>query len=146
MRLLFLLILFCPATLAQSTGALYGRVVDDLGDPLPGANVILQDTQIGTATDIDGNFVMTDIPPGAYVVQVAFVGYQALAEDVQVVAGRFARRNFELIPQEAAYWRMLERTDPGCDPPSLWRPLISLDAFAPRVLAGAEIECLPVAR
>ena len=52
-----LLMLVSPlAVLAQSTGKLAGVVTDaETGEPLPGVNVVLEGTTLGTATDIDGD-------------------------------------------------------------------------------------------
>lgn len=54
----FLLILLCcasiPAMAQQRT--LTGQVTDETGMPIPGVSVYVQDTSIGTVTDIDGEF------------------------------------------------------------------------------------------
>ncbi len=46
------------------------------GEPLPGASVVLQGTNIGTATDIDGNYRL-EVPDGEGVLRFSFVGYVA---------------------------------------------------------------------
>ena len=51
-----------------------GRVVDEKGDPIPGASVIVYGTQQGVATDIDGRYVLQMQPEG--VLQFSFVGYK----------------------------------------------------------------------
>ena len=51
-----------------------GRVVDEKGDPIPGASVIVYGTQQGVATDIDGRYILQMQPDG--VLQVSFVGYK----------------------------------------------------------------------
>ena len=52
-----------------------GQVIDsDNGDPIPGANVIVKGTTIGTTTDIEGNFSL-DVPSGRNVLVFTFVGY-----------------------------------------------------------------------
>src|SRR5690606_41729914 len=76
--LALLLLLATPlAAVAQNTGRLAGVVVDDLGDPLPGANVVIEGTQLGAATDIDGNYFIIVVPVGTYSVTASFVGYAA---------------------------------------------------------------------
>ena len=60
-------------------GKLKGEVKDATsGDALPGANVFLKGTSIGAATDLDGYYMITNVPPGHYTVQVKFIGYQDL--------------------------------------------------------------------
>lgn len=51
-----------------------GTVVDDFGDSVIGANVMVEGTTTGIITDIDGNFEL-DVPRGANVV-VSYIGYQ----------------------------------------------------------------------
>lgn len=56
--LLFLFILFMPSAIfAQQT--ITGSITDNKGEPVPGVSVIIQNTQRGTATDIDGNFTIS---------------------------------------------------------------------------------------
>ncbi|NML63623.1 TonB-dependent receptor [Hymenobacter sp. RP-2-7] len=60
---------------AQTGTPITGRVVDDKGEPLPGANVIVKGTAIGTATNVDGNYSI-NAPAGSTLV-FSFVGYPA---------------------------------------------------------------------
>lgn len=69
-----LLLLMLPLTaLAQST--VTGNVRDNAtGEPLPGVNVIVEGTQNGTATDMDGNFTLGNVKRGDRLV-FSFIGY-----------------------------------------------------------------------
>lgn len=55
-RILFLMLMLLPVCLFAQTNTLTGKVVDASGAPIPGVNIIVQDTQKGTITDTDGNF------------------------------------------------------------------------------------------
>lgn len=57
----------------QTKRQITGKVVDDNGDPIPGANVIEAGTTNGTVTDIDGNFVL-NVANGA-TIRVSYIGY-----------------------------------------------------------------------
>lgn len=72
-----------------ASGKLAGMVTDrDTGEPLIGANVIIQGTQFGAATDIDGNYFILNIQPGSYSVKVSYVGYTSQTiQNVRVVPG-----------------------------------------------------------
>ncbi len=60
-----------------TTGKLTGTITDaDTGEPLPGINVILEGTTIGAATDLEGGFLINNIPPGIYSIKVSGVGFQ----------------------------------------------------------------------
>jgi len=61
---------------AQDNGSLFGKVVDSAtNEELIGANILLEGTTIGAATDIDGNFWITNIPPGTYSLIASMIGY-----------------------------------------------------------------------
>ena len=51
-----------------------GNVTDENGNPLPGANVIVKGTEVGTTTDPDGNFSL-DLPVNATTIMISFIGY-----------------------------------------------------------------------
>ena len=68
--------LFLAVPVAGQTGKITGKVLDqETGNPLPGVNVLLENTSMGAATDPDGDFVILDIPPGLYTVKLSFIGY-----------------------------------------------------------------------
>jgi TonB-linked SusC/RagA family outer membrane protein len=73
MRTLLLLILFPLATSAQFL--IKGQVLDDTGNPLPGASVHLPDSQTGTTSNENGEFSLHS--PAEHVsLTVSFIGYQ----------------------------------------------------------------------
>ena len=67
---------FIGSLYAGTTGKITGRVIDkETGDPLPGANVVIVGTKIGTATDLDGYYFLINIPPGTYTLRASMIGY-----------------------------------------------------------------------
>ncbi|WP_162852494.1 SusC/RagA family TonB-linked outer membrane protein [Dinghuibacter silviterrae] len=52
-----------------------GTVLDESGKPLVGATVYLKPGNHGAQTNTDGVFVIGDVPPGAYTLEVSYVGY-----------------------------------------------------------------------
>ncbi len=74
--LLFSLLLVGQMLWSQTTGTLLGSVKDaKTQEPLIGATVLLESTNIGTTTDLDGRFSLENIPPKTYNVVISFVGY-----------------------------------------------------------------------
>ena len=62
---------------AAETGTLKGKVVDaQTGDPLPGANIVIKEIFHGTASGLDGEFVLTNVPVGTNTVTISYLGYQ----------------------------------------------------------------------
>jgi len=71
---LFLVIIFCQVTImAQTTVA--GKVVDDTGEGLIGANIIVKGTSIGANTDLDGNFSFETDTPLPFTVEISYTGF-----------------------------------------------------------------------
>ena len=60
--------------------AITGKVTDEKGEPIPGATVSVPGTNIGTATDIDGNYSLT-VPDNSRLV-FSFIGYQSQTVEV----------------------------------------------------------------
>jgi iron complex outermembrane receptor protein len=59
-----------------------GTVTDDkTGEALPGVNILIVDTNIGTATDFDGKYTLKNIPENA-VIQFSFIGYKTVSVPV----------------------------------------------------------------
>ena len=77
----------------QAKGVVTGQVVDrETGDPLIGVNVLLKETVLGTATDLEGNYRINRVPPGQYILRISYMGYETREiTDVQVKAGEVVR-------------------------------------------------------
>ncbi|RGV32953.1 SusC/RagA family TonB-linked outer membrane protein [Butyricimonas virosa] len=54
--------------------AVTGRVVDEKGNPIPGATVLIQGTTQGVATDADGRYTINTRPEDA--LRISFIGYK----------------------------------------------------------------------
>ncbi len=83
------LILFCILSVslfAGQTGKVSGYIkVKGSGDPVSFANLVLKDTYLGAAADVDGYYFINNIPPGTYDLIVSAVGYKkVIVTDVHV--------------------------------------------------------------
>ena len=78
-------LLFLAGAAPPETGSIRGVVVDaDTSDPLSGANVTVEGTEITVATDVDGRFALAGLPAGPARLEVAFIGYETQVVDVTV--------------------------------------------------------------
>jgi TonB-dependent receptor len=85
--ILILCMIFVPdgSLQAQVTGVIAGRVVDaSSGDYLPGANVFVEGTSIGAATDREGSFVILNVPEGTYTLMVNYIGYSDFSTEFTI--------------------------------------------------------------
>jgi outer membrane receptor protein involved in Fe transport len=83
---------------AQSSGKLMGIITDEnTGEPLIGANVVIEGTFLGAATNVEGRYVILNIPPGIYNVKVSMVGYDpVVAQNVRINIDQTTNLNFKL--------------------------------------------------
>ena len=73
--------------LAQKNGTVTGRVIDvDTKNYLPGANVMLEGTTFGAASDRSGIFRISNIPTGTYNLVVSYIGYQDQSVEITIGA------------------------------------------------------------
>ena len=69
-------------------GRIQGVVVDELtGDPLPGANVLIKGTLLGSVTDLKGEFLIVGAPEGEVTLVISFVGFKTVEIPVEVTSG-----------------------------------------------------------
>jgi len=97
---LFALFLVIQPLQAAGSGTLKGRVLDKAnGEPLIGANVIIQNTSLGVAADLDGNFQIKLIPAGTWKVKVSCIGYVPMTRDIAIKEDETANQEFRLTAQ-----------------------------------------------
>lgn len=81
----FIFILFLSiSVLSHAQTRLSGIVVDKNNEGLPGANVIIKASGLGTLTDKYGKFELQNLIPGLYRVEVSFIGYATQSQLVDV--------------------------------------------------------------
>ena len=82
MRTILLLALMVIGTFGYSQTNINGNVVDQNNEPIPGANVVIVGTTIGTVTDFDGNFNLatSEVPP--FKIEVSSIGYTSTKESI----------------------------------------------------------------
>lgn len=92
------------ALVAQETGRIAGRVVDDeTARPLALAQVSIPALSTGTVSDVEGQFSISGLPAGTYEIEVRLLGYAAkTVTGVEVRAGTVTRLDISLPPQAVA--------------------------------------------
>jgi len=88
--------------IAQSNFSINGTVKDVNGMSLTGVNVVFQGANIGTITDIDGNYELTgSLPAGEYNLVFTYVGYVKYESNVTLSASKF-NKSIDVIMMEEA--------------------------------------------
>lgn len=88
-----------PPTYKLTSNSVRGRVVDSNGEPLPGANVIVQGTTIGTVTDLEGNYSIT-IPNNSSQLTYSFIGFNSKTLPITNTVMNIALEESEMELQE----------------------------------------------
>jgi len=79
-------------------GKITGKVVDaENGQPLPGVNIIVKGTSLGAATNLDGEYVILNVPPGTYNLEITMIGYAKYSiQNVRVMVDLTTNINAQL--------------------------------------------------
>ena len=94
---LFFLLMLSANLLGQTSGKLVGKVTDKNGEPLIGANVILDGTTIGAATDVEGYYSIINIRAGNYKIRFRFLGYKTqVVENIRISADQTSKLDASL--------------------------------------------------
>lgn len=93
-KLIILALLFATALQAQT---IKGVLTDsETGEAIPFANVVLDGTRHGAATDLNGFYLINKMPEGQYTLRVRYVGYQEHTEPITIKKGQTIVRNIML--------------------------------------------------
>lgn len=90
-------LLFGASPASAQQGAVTGTVTDaGSGNPVSGAQVFVQGTELGTLTSQDGTYRLEGVPTGQQTVNVRLIGYERASQTVNVSAGQAASADFQL--------------------------------------------------
>jgi len=97
---LWIILVVSNLLVAQTTGKISGTVTDaETGEPLPGANVVVEGELIGAATDNNGRFHVINVRPGEYTVIVNVIAYKPIhVENVRVSVNRTFSLDVKMTP------------------------------------------------
>jgi len=94
-----LLIILLPGSInAQDSGTITGTIVDKQnGEALIGANIFVEGTTTGAASDVEGNFRIPNMQPGSYTVIASMIGYAKLnIQGVVIKPGEVTKLEIQL--------------------------------------------------
>jgi outer membrane receptor protein involved in Fe transport len=137
--LLIALVVSSAAAIAGNTGKIAGEIKDQqTGEALVGASIRLEGTSMGAASNLDGYYVILNIPPGKYRLVATAVGYtQRTVADVNVSLDLTTTIDFKL---SSAVVEMGEEVVVTAT-----RPMVTKDLTASTAIVGGEqISALPV--
>jgi outer membrane receptor for ferrienterochelin and colicins len=99
---IFVLIIFNGLTFnlgLSSGGKIVGRIIDkETGQPLPGANVVIEKTLFGAGSDADGRYIIPQVPTGRWEIKATFIGYSPQQHLLSVENDSLYQLDFNLTP------------------------------------------------
>lgn len=123
-NLIFILLCIISLTVHAQDGSIKGKVtaLED-SETLIGANIIILNTELGVATDINGYYEIKNVPPGTYNIRASFLGYASVTlEDARVTNAGPLILDFELERDyNSPVFIIKEKPSPkmrrSCEPP-----------------------------
>jgi len=98
MKKYLIFILLCSSLIYAQAGSIRGTIVDqESGDPLIGANIIIDGTTMGAATDVEGSYQITNIPAGEHVLKVTYIGYEKQQKPISIEPEQELIADFSLL-------------------------------------------------
>ena len=95
-RLTFSVIFTYGIAWSQSSN-IFGVVADSSnGNVLIGANVIIEGTSLGMATDNAGKYSISNVAPGNYTIKVTYIGYETINKEITISDQNKYELNFDL--------------------------------------------------
>lgn len=91
------LLIVLAASMAFGGGIIKGKVSDRTSnDALPGANIVVKGTSLGTVTNLDGGFTINNVPAGEQTLVASYLGYISKTVVVRVLEGGTIQQEFKL--------------------------------------------------
>lgn len=137
--LITIIVITVAKIFAGTTGKIAGRVTDaKTGEGIPFANVIIEGTTLGAATNLEGYYTIINVPPGVYTLRASVVGYETkVVTNVRVNIDLTTRIDFELREKTVELGQEVVVT--------ATRPLVQKDLTASTSVVGSDlISELPV--
>ena len=113
--LLLVLCFLAPTDASGQQARVRGFVTDSTdGKPLQGVNVVLLDGAelvSGAVTDGDGHFLISNARAGSFLLQISFIGYQTITQEINLARGSFDTYRFVLGPSSTEFDELVVEAD-----------------------------------
>lgn len=96
---LLVILLIHPSVYSQeNSGSIEGTVQNSSGEFLPGVHISIPDLELGTVTNANGQFRLTNASPGTYLLRISMVGFEEKTDSISVGSGQTLTLDIELSP------------------------------------------------
>ena len=136
-KLFLIFFIYCSFLNGGTDGTIRGKVTDIDGVPMPGANIYIPAISMGAAADLNGNYIILNVPVDDYDVVVQMMGYQKQTiKEVRVMMDQTVWLNFTLNEANVELEEVVILGE---------RPLVEKGATSKKVTVAKEaIQALPI--
>ena len=92
---IIILLLLTSLKIAAQTGGVKGRVTSG-GEILPGVNILVVGTSFGAVSDIEGNYIIRNLPAAETTLRFSAVGFETRFFDIEIISNRILELNVDL--------------------------------------------------
>ena len=84
--------------LYASTGKISGKIINNSeNEPMIGVNILIKEIGIGSVSDNEGEYIISNIPPGVYTIEATYIGYtKIILKDILINQGRTSYQNITM--------------------------------------------------
>jgi hypothetical protein len=137
-KYLILSVIISSSLIFAQTGKLSGQITDAVtGEPLIGANVIVEGTTMGAASDLEGYYSILNLRPGTYSVRFQYIGYNTqIVTDIKISADKTTTQDIQLTSAVIESETVVITAD---------KPIVEFNQTSSvKTLSSEEIQSLPV--
>ena len=98
MKKIILYYIIFITNLAFAQSGVKGKIINENGEPIAFASVIIQEEKIGVDSDTNGFFEITNLHPGTYTIRISFIGFSTKSEKITLSQNEF--KNITIILKE----------------------------------------------
>lgn len=100
MRFICLCLLIMTSTLViaqNQKGGVRGSIYDKAtGEPMPFVTIFLEGTNYNASSNIEGDYTITNVPEGNYILKIMYLGYDSLSIELAIPKGKILNQNILL--------------------------------------------------
>ncbi len=95
----FLMYICLLSGISAQTSSVSGTITDGTsGEPLFGANILINHLSKGASTDPNGRFTIQNLPAGSYDVSISYIGFEPTTQQVEIINGQSVKLDLTLQP------------------------------------------------
>ena len=97
-KLFIVSFLWVSMLFAGDTGKIVGQITDsETGEALFGVNILLKSSSMGSASNMEGHYIILNVPAASYTISASYIGYKTITiTDIRVNADRTTTVNFNM--------------------------------------------------